>query len=595
MKEYPTGTVTFVFTDVVDSSRLWEEQPEAMRHAMATHDEVMKDLIAANSGVMVKQTGDGAFAVFASVFDAIAAAMAFRTAFAAESSRYASALAVRIGVHTGEAGLRDGDYFGSSVNRAARVMSLAKGGQVLVSLATKELVRDRLPSGMVLRDVGKRDLKGLSRPEQIFELAAAEGQGDRAPTRLANASTPIPDGGHTRRAAWIAVLPFENMSGDPEQDYFADGVADDVITGLAAWGTLRVIARTSSFHYRGSGASIDQIADELGVGYLLEGSVRRAGQRVRVTAQLIETAGQHHIWADRYDADMADIFDVQDRITRSIVAAIDPAIRLAETEPQLRVPTENLDAWDHVQLGRSESYKYKKSADAAAIRHFTAALELDPAYSVARSSLAFVHFMDGWLNFVDKPAASFDLALQEATKAIDLDERDAMAHAILAFVNLGMGQLGAMAASAGRALELNASLPQAYLAAGIAKTYDGEPDDGCRLIGEAIALAPHDPSVNFSYGARAVGHFVAGRYDDAVGDARTAIHLKYGYVMARVLLASALAHLEDLPTARSQLRDLLQVKPGFTPALLHSYPFSKESDRDRIIEGLYLAGLPRDA
>jgi len=202
--------------------------------------------------------------------------------------------------------------------------------------------------------------------------------------------------------------------------------------------------------------------------------------------------------------------------------------------------------------------------------------------------------MDGWLNFVDTPATSIDLAFQEATTAIDLDERDAMAYAVLAFVYLGMGQLDTMAASAARALELNASLPYAYLAAGVAKTYDGEPDEGCRMIGEAIALAPHDPSANFFYGARAIGHFVAGRDADAAADARTAIHLKYGYVIARVVLTCALAHLDDLPEARSELHDLLGVKPDFTPALLHGYPFSNKSDRDRIIEGLHLAGLPRD-
>lgn len=594
MRDYPTGTVTFVFTDVVGSSSLWEEHPEAMPHAMATHDEVMKDLIATNSGVMVKQTGDGTFAVFASVFDAVAAAMAIQIAFPAESSSSASALAVRIGVHSGEAGMRDGDYFGSSVNRAARVMTLAEGGQVLVCLATRELIRDRLPAGTTLRDIGERDLRGMSRPEQVFELVTADGQADLPSTPATDTPTTTPDGGQARRAAWIAVLPFENMSGDPEQDYFADGIADDVITGLAAWGTLRVIARTSSFHYRGSGATIEQIADELGVSYVLEGSVRRAGERVRVAAQLIEAEHGHHVWAERYDADMADIFSVQDQITSSIVVAIDPAIRVAETLSETLSRTDKLDAWGHVQLGRSESYKFKQEANVAAIRHFTAAVEIDPGYSVARSSLAFVHFIDAWVRFVDSPAESVDLAYQEATKAIELDERDAMAHAILAFVSLAMGRLDAMAVSAERALELNASLPYAYLVRGIGMTYNGEPDEGCQMISEAIALAPHDPGVNFFYGARAIGHSVARRYDEAAADARAAIKLRYGYVMARVLLISALAHMGDLPRAWIELDTMLALKSDFTPALMDRYPFSDESDREHLIEGLHIAGLPRD-
>lgn len=594
MRDYPAGTVTFLFTDVVGSSSLWEEHPETMRHGMASHDGVMKDLIAVNSGVMVKQTGDGTFAVFASVFDAIAAAAAIQTAFPAESSNSASALAVRIGVHTGEAELRDGDYFGSSVNRAARVMGLAEGGQVLVCLATRELVRDRLPAGTVLRDAGERDLLGMSHPEQVFELAVAGGQADLPPNPATDTLTTTPDGGQTRRAARIAVLPFENMSGDPEQDYFADGIADDVITGLAAWGTLRVISRTSSFHYRGSEATIEQIADELGVSYVLEGSVRRAGDRVRVAAQLIEAEHGHHVWAERYDADMADIFSVQDQITSSIVVAIDPAIRVAETLPETLSRTDKLDAWSHVQLGRSESYKFKQEANVAAIRHFTAAVEIDPGYSVARSSLAFVHFIDAWVRFVDSPAESVDLAYQEATKAIELDERDAMAHAILAFVSLAMGRLDAMAVSAERALELNASLPYAYLARGIGMTYNREPDEGCQMISEAIALAPHDPGANFFYGARAIGHSVARRYDEAASDARTAIKLRYGYVMARVLLASALAHMGNLPQARIEIDTMLALKPDFTPALIDRYPFTDESDLEHLIEGLHIAGLPRD-
>ena len=592
MSDYPTGTVTFVFTDVVQSSRLWEQDHQAMDSAMAAHDEIMRDSIAANAGVLIKQTGDGVFGVFASAFDGVAAAMSIHRALADHSWGSAPALEVRLGVHTGEAELRGGDYFGSSVNRTARVMRLGEGGEVLLSLATEEVVRDRLPAGLVLRDLGERDLEGLSRPEHVFELAASD-EDTKSAGSGASGSSESDQEARVRRAAWIAVLPFENMSGDPDQEYFADGITEDVIGGLAAWNTLRVMARTSSFHYKGSDASIDQIADELGVDYVLEGSVRRAGERVRVTAQLIEATGGHHVWADRYDADLVDIFDVQDQITRSIVVAIDPAILLAETAPELPIPPESLDAWDHVQLGRSETFKFNPEANAEAIGHFTAALEIDPSYSVARSSLAFAHFVDAWLNFVDTPSASMGLAYQEAKKAIELDQRDAMAHAILAYASFGMGRLDAMAASATRAIELNPSLAWGHIALGVAKVYGGEPDEGVQILNEGIALSPRDPGVVFFYGARAVGHLLAHRYAEAAADARTAIKHKYGYAFGRVLLTSALAHMDNLLEAQSELAELLEVNPDFTPALLDPYPFN-EADRAHVIEGLYAAGLPHD-
>ncbi|MFQ5967316.1 MAG: adenylate/guanylate cyclase domain-containing protein, partial [Acidimicrobiia bacterium] len=396
-----------------------------------------------------------------------------------------------------------------------------------------------------------------------------------------------------RRAAWIAVLPFENMSDDPEQDYFAHGIAEDVITGLAAWSTLRVIARTSSFRYEGE--NLDQIAEELSVRYVLEGSVRRAGERVRVTAQLIDaTGGGHHVWAERYDADMVDIFEVQDQITRSIVVAIDPAIRLAETGPESRVETKSLDAWDHVQLGRSETYKFKPEANTEAIGHFNAALAIDPTYSVAWSELAFAHFVDAWFNFVDTGSDSINLAYEEARKALELDERDAMAHAVLAFVNLGLGRLDAMAASATRAIELNPSLAYGYLALGDAKLFGGDADEGVRIISEAIALSPHDPGAVFFYGARAIGHLLAHRYDEATDDARAAVNLKYGYVLGRVMLTSALAHMGELEDARRELEELLAIKPDFTLGLLDPYPMSDE-DRKHISDGLYTAGLPESS
>jgi adenylate cyclase len=590
LAEYPTGTVTFVFTDVVESSRLWEDHSDAMQTAMAAHDAIVKKTVSANAGVLVKQTGDGAFAVFASAFDAVAAALAMREELATQSWGPITGLQLRVGVHTGEAELRDGDYFGPPVNRAARVMTTAEAGEVLLSLTTQEVVRDRLPAGLAIHDLGRRELRGMERPEQVFGLQTADEE-TAAESAAVSATTSWDEAEQARRAAWIAVLPFDNIGGDPEQQYFADGIAEDVITELSAFRSLRVIARTSSFRHRGADMGVREIAADLGVRFVLEGSVRRSGNRIRVVAQLIEAADGHHVWADRYDGELEDIFDVQDQITRSIVIAIDPAIRDAGAERALRTRPESRDAWDHVQRGSFEFVKYKKDANLQARREYDAAIALDAAYAAAWTGLSGVHFIDAFLNWSDDRSASLDLAYEAARKAVDLDSRDAAAHGALATVNWGLGRLDTAQKSAALAVELNPSLPIGHLIGGLALKYTGAPEDGIRMISTAMALAPRDPFANWYHGARALGYYIMGRFEEAVVDAREAVQFRHGYLMGRIVLAAALAQLDRLGEARNELDTMLELHPDFTPALLDPYPFSNPADRENLIAGLRRAGF----
>lgn len=590
MRTFPTGTVTFLFTDVVDSSRLWEEHPDAMRHAMGVHDEVMSELIEANAGLMVKQTGDGAFAVFDSAIDATKAATAIQAALTAQSWGPAAALSIRIGLHTGEAELRNSDYFGSAVNRAARVMGLADGGQMFLSAATAELVKDQLLKGMSLRDLGDQELRGMARPEHVFELTSLpQGNNDSVNPEPSLGSTD-PSDDQARRAAWIAVLPFDNMSGDPDQEYFSDGISEDIITGLSAWRSLRVVSRTSSFQYRNTDMSIAQIAKELGVQYVLEGSVRNAGGRVRVSAQLIEAATDHHVWADRYDGELSDIFDVQDQMTRNIVVAIDPAIRDAAADSARSQP-DNLEAWDHVQRGLSFLLNYRKESNIEARRHFESAIELDPDYAQAHAGLSWTHSLDAWLNWVTEKSVPIERAYEEAKRAVESDSHDPVCHSVLAMANFVMRRMDATVRSAERAIELNPSLAVGYFLGGAAKIHSGDPEQGLEMADYAIALSPRDPALAWFIGVRANGQFALENYTEAMREARASIKLRHGYLFGRVVLTSSLAHLGDIESARSELDEILGLNPTFTTELLDPYNYDDDSVRQRLIEGLRLAGL----
>ena len=390
------------------------------------------------------------------------------------------------------------------------------------------------------------------------------------------------------RAAWIAVLPFENLSGDPEQEYFADGITEDLITGLSAYRSLRVIARTSSFRYRATELTIPEIAEELGVRFVLEGSVRRAGDRIRVAAQLIKAPDRHHVWADKYDFDLVDVFDVQDQIADSIVAAIDPAIRDAEREHSASARPENLQAWDHVQRGWFEHFRYKKDANRRARGHFRAALELDSLYAQARAGLSWTYSLDVWLFWSDNAEADLQAAYAEAKQAVTLDDRDAVCHEALSLVSYVMRRMEAVVQAADRAVHLNPSRAPAHMMAGAGRIHGGDPKAGIPMVTRALELSPHDPLGNWFYGARAVGHFLLGNYDDAISDSEEAIKIRYGYLFGRVMRTASLVKRGRVEDAREEMQTILEIDPEFTSARLARYA---DTVRNSLIDALKAAGL----
>ncbi|MDX1469077.1 MAG: tetratricopeptide repeat protein [Acidimicrobiia bacterium] len=571
-----------VSADVAGYSKLMAQDEVGTVRTLTAYREEMGVLTKQHGGRVVDSPGDNILMEFPSATDAVEAAIEMQRVIAArnESLPDERRLRFRMGLHLGEVLVEDDRIYGDGVNIAARIEAVAAPGGVAMSDSVYSQVVNKVDAEY--RDMGDYELKNIDRSIRIHQLEVQGTDRQTPPTK------PEAD----RNAAWIVVLPFENLGGDPSDDFLADGLTEDIITLLSAFRSLRVIARTASFQYKGSRSPIPQIADELGVRFVLEGSVRRAGERIRVTAQLIEAEDQHHIWADKYEADVAEIFNVQDRITEGIVAAIDPAIRTAETLRASRMRPENIDAWGHVQRGWSAGNRYRREAVEEAKSHFRRALEIDPDYADAHTGLATCHVLDAFLLWTDDPAASLDLAYQEAKRATELDPRDAYALAVLAFVNTRMGRLGTAAELGERAIELNPSHALANAFAGNAHVYNGDPERGAELFDRAFALAPRDPAANWFLGGRGLARFLAGEPELALEDARAAIKVRYGYLFGRALIAASLIDMGRAEEAEAQMAEILEMWPDFDSHRFDGYHFRKPEHRSHFIDNLLTAGMP---
>lgn len=572
-----------VSADVVGYSRLMAADEVGTVRTLTAYRDVMTGIVESHRGRVVDSPGDNMLLEFASATDAVEAVLAMQAAIGERSSGLADerGMVFRMGVHLGEVMVEGERIYGDGVNVAARIEAMAEPGGICVSKTVRDQVANKVEA--VFTDLGEHNLKNIPEPVHTYQV----GESEWSPAGTAG---PAVSTDHAR-VAWIAVLPFDNLGGDPDQDYFAAGIAEDVITGLAAFRSLRVIARTSSFRYKDSDKSIPEIAEELGVRFVLEGSVRRGGDRVRVSAQLIEAPNRHHIWAERYDADLTGIFEVQDQITQGIVVAIDPAIRTAETDRALRTRPDSLQAWDHVQRGWFEHFRYKKAANEEARRQFQKAIDLDPRYAQAHAGLSWAHALDVWVRWSDDEPRSQRIAYEEAQTAITLDPRDAICHLSLALASYTMGRLETLRKTADEALSLNPSLAAAHMMAAVGRVHGDDPEAGIHFLNQAIELSPRDPLIFFFYGARAIGHFVLRDHDRAIEDARTAFGIRYGYLMGRVILTSCLVELGQIGQAREELATIFEIAPGFTSDRLNLYAFDDPADKQRIIDALHVAGL----
>jgi adenylate cyclase len=581
--------VAILASDVVGYSRLaGADEDRILARLRALRSDLIDPTIAVHNGRVVKRTGDGSIVEFRSAVDAVRCAIEVQNAMVERNAGVPEdrRIVFRIGIHIGDVVEEsDGDLMGDGVNIAARLESIAEPNGICLSGAAYEQVRDKLKEKFV--DLGEKELKNIARPVRVYRLTLdqnAASSEPAAPTLLALPDKPS-----------IAVLPLQNVSGDPEQEYFADGISEDIITGLSKLRWFFVIARNSSFIYRGKGIDVKRAARELGVRYVLQGSVRKGGNRVRITAQLIDAATGSHLWADHYDGDLSDVFALQDEITKKVVAAIEPRLLEAEgLRSQSRSP-KDIDAWDIVIRANSLFWRLTNTESEAAIAMLKRAVELYPDYAPAQSVLAFMLLMRRyavWTSSEFEPQVKETAAL--AARAAQLDDSDPWAHLALAFVALTRRQTDEAVEEFRRALELNPNFAAAHGYLGLALALDGRSDQAIDHIEQAVRMSPRDPQNSMFNMALAVAHYLAGRYTDAVGFGRRSVQQREGLIAGHRMYIASLAQSGQINEARASLQRLKELQPNISIAWIEEYVPFTAGPMAKFIEGMRKAGVPEE-
>ncbi|HUS53878.1 MAG TPA: adenylate/guanylate cyclase domain-containing protein [Thermohalobaculum sp.] len=581
--------------DVVGYSRMMSIDEAATREAVKSClNERIEPEIARHRGRIVKLMGDGVLAEFASAVNAVTCAAKIQNAVEAygleqpEDSR----VRLRIGVNLGDIIVEEGDIFGDGVNIAARLEGLAEAGGVCISGTVFEQVRNKVD--LVFADLGLREVKNIPEPLSVYRLATGSAQPEARPVSAFESAIgldfALPD------YPSIAVLPFTVMSADPEQEFFADGISEDIITALSKIKRLLVVARNSTFTYKGRAVDVKQVSSEQGVRYVLEGSVRKAGNRVRVTAQLIDANAGLHMWAERYDRNLEDIFAVQDEITREIVVAMDVQLREGEQHRVWSSGTQNLEAWECVRLATDAALGGAAEAQHKARELLDRALKLDPDYAIAWAMRGWLHFTEadvgGGIGNSDQFEKAQAAAFRCGHRALELDPDCAEAYGMLALTHLNAGEHDEAIEMSEKAITLAPN--SAEILGGVASavmTKSGHPERALNLVKKAMRLCPfYRPGMLSALGS---AYRMSGRLDEAVVCYRESLKRETGYLSAYVNLTSALGELGRLDEARDAARDVLRQEPKFSiKAYTSGLSYRNPLDLERIADGLRQAGLP---
>jgi adenylate cyclase len=541
--------------------------------------EFLDPKITEHRGRVVKRTGDGILIEFASAVDATRCAIDMQRGMSERNAPVSTdkRIELRIGIHVGDIIIEESDIFGDGVNIAARLEGIAQPGGICISDDTYRVVRGKLDAAF--EDGGERELKNIARPIRVYQAQFGR-RADAAEQALALPSKPS-----------IAVLAFQNMSGDSEQEYFADGIAEDVITALSRSRWLFVVARNSSFTYKGKSVDVRQVGRELGVRYVLEGSVRKAGDRVRITAQLVDTSEGHHVWADRYDRGFEDIFAAQDEMTNHITSAIAPGIVAAEVQRVQTKDASELGAWDRLMRARWHIQRFNRDDFQEAIRLLDDLLRDDPNNATALSDLAFAaHFLASF-SWTDDPLAAFSRSRDAAQRALALDDKDASAHAMAGVGEFFLGRHDDAARRLQRAIEFDPNSNIARGMLGATYTFGGQADLAIQHAREAIRLSPRDYLNVIWHITIAWAHLSAARFEEAADSARRAADWNPAFADAHGVVASASAHLGRMAEARTSFEMFKSLIAGSLAEQIGARPFRRPEDRERYLAGLRMAGL----
>ena len=571
------------YADVAGYSRLTGEDE------IGTHKRVMdvldfaSETIKSDGGVVLRYAGDAILAEFSSVVAAVKSA-AFIQAELLQRNRVEagdSRVEIRIGINLGEVLEDRGEIFGDGVNTAARLESISSPGGICISGLVHQQIRGKVE--IEFEDCGMESLKNIAEPVHVFRW-----QPDNSPGKAEKPGSSAP----TRKIPSIAVLPFVNMSGDPEQEYLADGICEDIITALSKVRVFTVIARTSTFSYKGQAVDVKQVAKDLGVNYVLEGSLRRSGDRVRITAQLIDHDGLH-VWAEKYDRVVEDIFELQDEMTQTIAAALEPELNAVERDRATSRPPENLDAWAYYQRGLWNLWHFDHEHVNIAHDLFQQAIELDPGFATAYAYQTYCNYVLVFLGYSEERDRLLEEGKQLAKKAMEIDVRDPVAHFAIGRIHMMQGDHDESIAALKYSLELNPNFAQSYFGLGFVLMLAGELEEAREMLQTAIRLSPRDPLMVAFTNLLAMTFVQQGDFAQGVEWSKRSLRqpARIGH-FSHATLASALAHLDRMEEAREALQDALQVKPDLSIAFLENILPTRHKDGLEIyLSGIRKAGL----
>jgi adenylate cyclase len=567
--------------DVKGYSRLMGEDEEATVHTLTSYREIMSSLINQHRGRVVDSPGDNVLAEFASVVDAVQCAVEIQQVLKARNADLPDdrKMEFRIGINLGDVIVERDRIYGDGVNIAARIEELCEGGCICISGSAFEQIENKLP--LRYESLGEHTVKNISKPVNVYK---ANIETLPAVSPVERKALELPD------KPSVAVLPFANMSGDSEQEYFSDGMAEDLITDLSKISSLFVIARNSSFTYKGKNIKVQQVGEELGVRYVLEGSVRKAGNRVRITAQLVDTKTGYHLWAERYDRNLDDIFELQDEVTQKIVAALKVELTQGEQENLERTPTDNLEAYDYFLRGESFLWRTTKEANAQARQMFKRAVELDPEFALAYAHLGLTYWLDWGLLWSPDPD-NLEQGFNLAQRALALDDGLSRGHIVLGISYLWKRQHEQAIAEARRAIQLNPNDADCYAWLGWILNFSGRPEESIELVKKALRLNPHDQF--FYLFLLGEAYSIANRHEEAIGALKRVLARNPEWMPCHSWLSVLYGKSGRNDEARNEVTEILRTTPGVSLEVFRQrLPFKDQAVLERHLDGMRKAGLP---